>query len=128
MSRSIFDDPELDEPKHCNNKKTWCDPDPVFHVVGEPLLGILMPHPDSLHVRVEPAACGCRCLDCVAVNELRAQREKSAIQRAYEAYKSGKPIFDPRCTICSIRARMKAAAQGGVPCGPKRTSKKPRTS
>lgn len=107
MSRHAFDDETLDEPKHCGDVKTWCDPDPVFHIIAYPSLKILLAHPDSLHVRTLPAACGCRCEPCAALNALREKNEESAVKHAYEAYERGEPIVDPRCSICRIKNRTK---------------------
>jgi len=119
MSYHVFDDPDIDVPKHCGRERTWCFPKLAEHLVSEPNLGISIPWPDSLHVRFEHARCGCICDDCQAVNALFQKGYDAAALRSFEAYKTGKPIVDPRCTLCKMERKS---------CGPKRTSRARKTS
>jgi hypothetical protein len=100
--KTVFDDPDLDTPKHCGDKDRWCIPQAVDHVISYPRLGVLMPYPESLHVRREPAPCGCQCDACFAVCELSAKNVDEAVKYAYDAWKDGKTIIDPKCGICRL--------------------------
>ena len=92
-----------DTPKHCGNKHRFCVPHDVDHIVAYPdaFKGPL-PWPDSLHVRVQPAACGCGCDDCIVLREMREETMTSAVLAAYKAYKRGEPVTSSSCSLCRM--------------------------
>lgn len=122
---SFFDDPNIDEPKHCGNKKTWCYPNHVEHCVSHPNYDIIMPWPQSLHIYVPYAHCGCLCEDCLPFRDLWDEHYPAAIRKAYAAFQAGTPIIDPKCQLCIITERKK---KEHASCGPERTLTKRRPS